>query len=171
MASDRATLKSFFELNDVPTEGQYADFIDSAPNIVDDYGSAPAFTRALKISIAAPDVLTLASSPVTLVPAPGAGFAVEVIRAPVRINFVAPVFATNQPLLFTTDTATIPQFNTTNILNSTFSLIRVGTVFTSFLVDQVQLIDDKALRVETPFDIASGGSSIDIYLLFRIITL
>ncbi len=34
--SDRATLKSFFETNDFPTEAQFADFIDSAPNFVDD---------------------------------------------------------------------------------------------------------------------------------------
>jgi len=34
--SDRATLKSFFETNDFPTQPQFADFIDSTPNFDDD---------------------------------------------------------------------------------------------------------------------------------------
>ena len=36
----RLTLKSYFETNDNPTSGQYADLIDSIPNFVDD---APTF--------------------------------------------------------------------------------------------------------------------------------
>ncbi len=35
-AITRAALKAFFETNDIPTESQYADFIDSCQNITDD---------------------------------------------------------------------------------------------------------------------------------------
>lgn len=34
--SDRATLRSFFETNDFPTQAQFADFINSVPNFTDD---------------------------------------------------------------------------------------------------------------------------------------
>lgn len=33
---NRKTLKSYFEKGDVPTEEQFAELIDSVPNIVDD---------------------------------------------------------------------------------------------------------------------------------------
>lgn len=33
---DRHTLKSYFQKGDVPTEEQFAELIDSVPNIVDD---------------------------------------------------------------------------------------------------------------------------------------
>lgn len=171
MASDRAALEAFFETNDIPTEGQYKELIDSVPNIVDDYASAPAFTRFVKVSIAAPAVRTLASSPVTLVAAPGAGFAVEVLSASTRLNFVAPVFATNQPLQFSTDTATLPQLINTNILLSTVSTFQRANQFTAFGFDEILLVANKLVNVNIPFDLASGGSSLDVYVMYRIIAL
>ena len=171
MASDRAALEAFFETNDIPTEGQYKELIVSVPNIVDDYGSKPAFTRFIKVSIAAPAVRTLASSPVTLVAAPGAGFAIEVISNSNRLNFTAPVFATNQPIQIQTDTATLPQFINLNILLSTVSTFQRGLQFTTFGFDQILLVANKPLEVNIPFDLASGGSSLDVYVMYRIIAL
>lgn len=35
-AQTKPILKTYFETNDIPTQGQYADFIDSYPNVVDE---------------------------------------------------------------------------------------------------------------------------------------
>lgn len=70
---NRATIKTWYETFDKPTQGQFADWIDSVPNIVDDYGSVPAYTRRFKVLVPTAQVLTLNSSPVALIPAPGAG--------------------------------------------------------------------------------------------------
>ena len=171
MASDRAALEAFFETSDVPTEGQYTELITSVPNIVDDYGSAPAFTRFVKVSLPAAQARNLNSTPQTLVAAPGAGFAIEAIATSIRLNFTAPVFTVNSVLNFTHASATLAQVIISGIFNSTISVFRRGNMPTFLIVDVIQVVEDEALILETSADSAAGGSSLDIYVMYRIITL
>ena len=171
MASDRAALEAFFETNDIHTEGQYKELIDSVPNIVDDYGDKPAFTRFVKLSLTDAEVRSLSSSPQTLVAAPGAGFAVEALSNSNRLNFTAPVFASNQPVQIQTVGSTLPQLINTNILLSTVNAFQRGNQFTAFGFNEILIVENQPLEVNIPLDIATGGSSLDVYVMYRIITL
>jgi len=66
--SDKATLKSFFETNDFPTQAEFADWIDSYGNFIDD--EAPQLSI---VTITSPQVLALFTTPISLVAAGGAG--------------------------------------------------------------------------------------------------
>lgn len=169
--SDRATLKGFFETNDFPTQGQFEDFIDQVPNIPDDYDSKPVFTRFIKASFTAAEVRALFTTPQSLVAAPGAGFAIEVSTASVRLNFTAPVFATNPALMFTHTSANSAQMQVPSILNATVSVFRRANFVTFFFGDVIEVVEDEALLLATASDIVTGGSSLDVYVAYRIITL
>jgi len=171
MALSRDDIKAFFELNDIPTSPQYDAFIDGVPNIHDDYNDEPAFSRRIKVALTAAQIRTLNSAPITVIPAPGAGFAIEVLAFSARLIFVGPQFSTNQPLQLTTDTATLPQRILTNLLFSTANSFYRSNGFTTFLFDQTFLVDNEELILNIPADLAAGGSSVDCYITFQIITL
>jgi len=92
--SDRTTLKSFYETGDIPTEAQYADFIDSAPNITDDYADLPAFTRMATVPISSAEILNLNSAPKEIIPNPGPSKAVFVLNAGHKLTFVTTEYLT-----------------------------------------------------------------------------
>jgi len=117
--SDRAALKLFFETNDIPSEGQYADFIDSVPNLPDDYGNAPQFTRSARITILSADVLTLFSSPVTLVAAPGANLAISPIDISVRFISNGTAYTGDTTVQVITNTANAISFSFSDLLEDT----------------------------------------------------
>ena len=105
--SDRATLKTFYELNDFPTQGQFADLIDQVPNIPDDYGGEPAFIRLADVAISSAQILALNSSPVTLVPAPGAGFTVFPQEVLVQYIFVTTAYTGDTTAQIFTNTGNV----------------------------------------------------------------
>jgi len=166
---DRATLKTFYETFDKPTQGQFADWLDSVPNIVDDYNSAPVFVQRAKIDIPAAAVRTLNSSPVTIVPAPGANKAVEVVSASVQLFFTAPVYATNPALDLTHTGANFAQVFAPSVLNATGSIFRRFSYPTFFIADLIQVVTNQALILKTSADIVTGGSAIRVYCAFRIL--
>jgi len=169
--SDRATLKSFFETNDIPTQGQYEDFIDSVPNIPDDYASSPAFDISTKTVISVAQTRVLSSTPQTLVSAGGAGTVIGVKFCAVRLNFGAPVAGSNQVLNVGNPSATIPQVSISSIMLATVNVFRVCINFTTFLQDQTQFVDNEDLELSTFADLVTGGSSLDVYTVHNIITL
>ena len=169
MALSRDDIKAFFELNDVPTSTQYDAFIDGAPNIHDDYGDAPAFTRFVRLPFTAAETRNLNSSPQTIVVAPVAGFFTESISASVKLNFVGPVFSSNQTLQFRFPSANTAQLQVPNILNATVSVFRRANMVTFFGADTIQVVEAEALELFTADDIVSGGSDIVVYLMFRMV--
>lgn len=66
---DRAALKAFFESNDIPTQAEFGDFIDSVPNFVSDSISE---TKQVSVPISSAQILALAITPVVIIPAQGA---------------------------------------------------------------------------------------------------
>ena len=70
----RAELKLFYETGDIPTQIQFGDFIDSAPNILDNsimLGGAPAFTAFAGGGQGNATLLTTLFTTVTVCAAPG----------------------------------------------------------------------------------------------------
>jgi len=171
MASDRAALEAFFETFDIPTEGQYTELIASVPNIVDDYASSPAFDISTKTSITAIEARVLSSTPKTLVSAGGAGTIIALKFCAIRLNFVAPVFGSNQPFNFGNPSGTLPQSSVTSVALSTANAFRVCIPFPGFLINEIQFVDNEDLELSTFADLVTGGSSLDVYTVHNIITL
>ena len=85
--SDRATLKTFFETNDFPTEAQFTDLIDQTVNIADD---VPPIN--FKVTLSSAQILTLFTTPVTLVPAQGVKTVIRVIATTAKLVFGATAY-------------------------------------------------------------------------------
>jgi len=85
--SDRATLKTFFEQGDFPTEAQFADLIDQMVNIPDD--SPP---LAFKTTLSSLQILNLFNTPITVVPAQGADSVIQVLAITAKLVFGATAY-------------------------------------------------------------------------------
>lgn len=118
--SDRATLKTFFEQGDFPTEAQFADLIDQMVNIPDD---EPPLTFSTTISTA--QVLALFTTPITIVAAQGA-------------NTVIRVLAITAKLLFNTTAYTVPGFGRLEIHETNLA----GPIISSFQGSFVSAVAD-----------------------------
>ena len=166
----RAALKLFFQTGDTPTEAQFADDIDSSPNIVDDFGSAPANIRRVVVTIPTAQVLTLFTVPVLLIPAPGPGFFIEVISAFVNILFYTTVYATVSQLDIQVAGSVQPIFSTNRMLDATASLIRPQLRLTPFAADQTIMLANAAVLIATTgVDPTLGDSDVKVYATFRIV--
>lgn len=58
----RAQLKAYYETNDVPTQAQYGDLIDSVPNLTDDNYTLPTFAVGTTTTLAAGEDATVVNS-------------------------------------------------------------------------------------------------------------
>ena len=167
----RADLKTFFETTDEPTEGQFADLIDSMINILDDQGGNPADLQFVKISIPTAQVLTLNSSPIIVVPAPGAGFAVQVVSTSYHVLFNTTAYATNTQLRLITDTANSAQSDLPGALNKTVDAWSAMPFTTVFGATLFSIVEDKALQATVASgDPTAGDSDIDMFITYKILT-
>ena len=124
-----------------------------------------------KVVIPTAQVLTLNSAPVQLVAAPGAGYAIEVISASVKVDFNTTAYATNVLLNIKNSGATYPT-NKLNCLDSTVSMIKQISFTSTSSTTNTQTIENAALNLEVETgDPTAGDSDITIYVTYRIITL
>lgn len=122
------------------------------------------------LSIASADVLQLNSTPLTIVSAAGAGKAIEVISASVKVNFNTAAYATNVYIMLINSGATDEQFGA-GILNASVSTIRKLQEVTTTTASDTQIIANTDLQVQVKTgDPATGDSDIDVFVLYRIIT-
>ena len=126
-----------------------------------------------ELSIATAAVLTLNATPLTIVAAPGAGYAIEVIAASGSMTYNSIAYATNGKLQLITDTATKPQTETTanGFLFGTATRIAKFPLSAPTAIGETQLIANKSLKVAVDTgDPTAGNSGIKVYVLYRIIT-
>jgi len=147
---DRPDLEAFFELNDIPTESQYASLIESVPNFVDDYGSSPAFTRSSQVTILSAAVLGLNTTPVDLVAAPGASLGI--LPHSVIVKFVdnGTAYTANTDIQVQVDTANALCFLFNNLLEDTATTIKKLNPAFIFGANLNQIVADKALQIQVP---------------------
>jgi hypothetical protein len=127
--------------------------------------------RDTSITIATAAVLTLNSSPVTIVPAPGAGYAIEVISASARVIYNSAAYATNTTIQVESNGATTPQFRLLNGINQTISSHRSLGRYVSANTE-TQIIENADLMVTVAGgDPTAGDSDIKIYLRYKVIEL
>jgi hypothetical protein len=124
-----------------------------------------------KLTIATADVLTLNTTPIEIVAAPGAGYAIEVISASMKMVYVSATYATNTSLELLTAGATNSQASTV-IKNSASTIRRFADATTLASATATQLVENAALNVTVASgDPTAGDSDITIYVTYRIITL
>jgi hypothetical protein len=124
-----------------------------------------------KLTIATADVLHLNTTPIEIVAAPGAGYAIEVISASMKMVYNSATYATNTSLELLTAGATNSQASTV-IKNSASTIRRFADATTLASATATQLVDNAALNVTVASgDPTAGDSDITIYVTYRIITL
>jgi hypothetical protein len=124
-----------------------------------------------KLTIATADVLTLNTTPIEIVAAPGAGYAIEVISASMNMVYVSATYATNTSLELITAGATNSQASTV-IKNSASTIRRFADATTLASATATQLVENAALNVTVASgDPTAGDSDITVYCTYRIITL
>lgn len=123
----------------------------------------------LKKSLSTAQILSGNSSPILLVDAPGANYAIQVNKVAFAYTKATTAFGTNTILQVITDTATVSQYEADILGNaaSTFSNIVPTTLGAS------NMIANKGLyaKVKTGDATAGGTSSVIIYLDYSIVTL
>jgi hypothetical protein len=124
-----------------------------------------------KLTIATADVLHLNTTPIEIVASPGAGYAIEVISASMKMVYNSATYATNTSLELLTAGATNSQASTV-IKNSASTIRRFADATTLASATATQLVENAALNVTVASgDPTAGDSDITVYVTYRIITL
>ena len=121
------------------------------------------------LTIASADVLTLNSTPITIVGAV-AGYAIEVVSASVKINFNTSAYATHTNLLIKNSTANTDQFRGGGVLESTVSTFKSLILTEPSGATDTQIIDNDALKVTVSGgNPTAGDSDITVFVNYRLI--
>jgi hypothetical protein len=125
--------------------------------------------QCASLTIASADVLQLNSTPLTIVSAPGSGYAIEVISASVKIDFNTTAYATEEAIYIQTSGANSPQAKCSFLDATLTRSSRFENSFVSSSTD-TQLISNADLEVTCPNSPTTGDSDIEILVLYRIIS-
>jgi len=159
----RADLISYFQTGDAPSQAHFTALIDSM-QILDESVTI----KEASLTIATADVLTLNSVPIEIVAAPGAGFAIEVLSASMKIVFNSVAYATNTDIDLKINTLSDGLFTTDISQNASIitNLEDAGSSGSATSVENEALM--VSVRSGNP---TAGDSDIKIYVTYRIITL
>lgn len=171
--SDRATLKSFFESGDFPTQAQFGDFIDQTLNIADD-GAGAVGLRVADVSVSSAELLAIKTTPKIIVAAPGANKVIVPVFALGIYTFVSTAYDTGGQFLglFQTDDTGLNWLNFqsgfTPILTLVASVNRAVLVASS----PADFLLNKALVLTQPSaDPTLGDSTFRVIVLHREFTI
>ncbi len=144
-------------------------FINQADNVVWSRGDDGVFCigGTAELTIASADVLTLNTTPLTIVPAVS-GYAIEAVSVAVSITYNSVAYATNTNLIIVTDTADNPQYKRDYLLSQTadtaYKFAEVAPT------SGTQLIANKALTATIASgNPTAGDSPITIFVNYRLI--
>lgn len=121
------------------------------------------------LTIASADVLTLNTTPLTIVGAV-AGYAIEVVSASVKIDSPGAPYATNVGLELICDGATVKQAVNLFALNSSVTSVRRFSIGGSTGATDTQVIANADLLVQVPTGDPTGGDAdITVFVNYRLI--
>ena len=126
-----------------------------------------------RVPITSAQVLTMNTTPITLVAAPGVGYEIELITSSCKLTYNSVDYATNTHIHIITDTAASGMFQhllTNTLLASlTRTTIGAGPVGVNPGTTGAQLIENKALKCFVPVgNPTAGNSDIVVYGTYRI---
>ena len=163
----RTTLLSYFQTGEAPTQGQFAALINSVTLEAD----ACVCVKEVKVAIPTAQVLALNTTPVQLVAAPGAGYAIEVIGITMKMVYNSSAYSSNY-VLDIIYTGAIKPIKSLSCLNATVDTIRDITPVGSTGATQTQILENVALMATSSgADPIGGDSDITIYVTYRVIEL
>jgi hypothetical protein len=121
------------------------------------------------LTIASADVLTLNTTPLTIVGAV-AGYAIEVISASVKIDSPGAPYATNVGIELICNGATERQAASLSALNASVTSVRRLAIDSTFSATDTQLIANADLLVQVPTGDPTGGDAdITVFVNYRLI--
>lgn len=171
--SDRATLKTFFETGDFPTQAQFEDFIDQTLNIADD-GDGAVGLKVADVPVSSAEILAINTTPKVIVAAPGANKVIVPIFTIGIYTFVTTAYDTGGQFLslFQADATGLGwvSYNKgfTPILTLVASVNRVVQITTV----QADFLLDEALVLTQPVaDPTLGDSTFRVIVLHREFTI
>lgn len=134
---------------------------------VKQYGGCDVYCTSLVIPTAS--VLTLNTVPLTLISAPGTGYAIEIISASMKMTYNSIAYATNTNIqLWEDSSAYVVGQAASGLAGTTNKFFKFGIEFISTL----QMQENKAVKVAVETgNPTAGNSDIKIYVQYRIITL
>ena len=123
--------------------------------------------KQISITLSSAQILSIYSTPIEIIPAPGNGKFIEIMSASCKVDFNTTPYSANL-LHLITDTATEPQFRNVKILTATGSVIwKFGEITANDAAD-TQIIENKGIYVTSvSSDPVDGDSSITIYVCYR----
>jgi len=125
--------------------------------------------RCAYITIPTAEVLTLNTTPVEIVPAPGVGYAIEVISVSMKMVFVSAAYAANTTLQAITSGATVSQFEG-NVLDASVSKQAKLSLVEASGATSTQIIENAAVNMKAKTgDPTTGDSDIQVFVLYRIL--
>lgn len=129
-------------------------------------------TLTKKVTLTSAQILALNSTPISLLPAPGAGLMYEVISVKGRINFLTAAYATHTELDITDATTGDILFKDTATLLAATST-KLATIPPNINSNAGVVVTangaiNAAVAVGNP---ATGAGTVDLYLTYKIITL
>jgi hypothetical protein len=129
--------------------------------------------KTVSVTIPTAQVLTLNATPVTIIPAQGAGTYIEVISATAQMTYLGTAYTTNGIMRLLTTGAVIGQCSWTanGFLFGTATRMVSGAMTTSTLVGDTQLLANAAVvaQVDTG-NPAAGTADIVIKVTYRVIS-
>jgi hypothetical protein len=133
--------------------------------------SNSAILRQASLTITTAQVLALNSTPLTIVAAPSAGYAIEVISATFKMVYATTQYATNFNIQLITYGANVEQAEVSS-LNASVSTIRALDISSTNAPTATQILENAALNVTVETgNPTAGDSDITVYVTYRIITL
>lgn len=145
-------------------------FINQADNVIWSRGDNGVFCigGSAELTIASADVLTLNSTPLTIVSAVS-GYSIEVISASVKIDFGTTAYATNTFIQLITNGATTAQYGA-GIINATVATTKKLPEISTTTATTTQLIANADLQVSVKTgNPTAGDSDITIFVNYRLI--
>jgi len=134
------------------------------------FGNNQNIYQNVKVTISSAQILALNTTPIEVVPAPPSGYAIRVISASGKMNFLTAAYATSTTIGLCTATATLCQLTSANLLGSATSIIqRISNEVTGV---GTQLVDNQALTVTSLIaDPTAGSGTLDLYITYELIKL
>jgi hypothetical protein len=126
------------------------------------------------VSLSSAQIKALATTPITVVSAPGSGYAIQVISASVFFDYTAPVYDDNYAFELLINGAGYSQFVCLSLLDSSSDTFRMFDPSTYSLTSgSTQLLENQPLNIKVmgSTNPSSGNSTAKIYVTYRIITL